>query len=82
MQYDNVNYIPTKDVKVNAFTVRTTDRTHKIILRIAADMRNNRAPATIDLVELGAKEYGRIHGISLSEADIDAYLIEHEILES
>lgn len=82
MNYDNVNYIPTKETKDVAFTARMTDRTHKIILRIAAEMRSNRAPTAVDLMELGAKAFGEKHNISLSEADVDAYLVKHCMIDT
>lgn len=78
---ENVNYLPCKDTKTNAYTVRTTDKDNKTFMRIALHIGNQRAPTTVELARLGAQVYAKENGISLREDDLDAFLIEQGVLE-
>lgn len=68
------NSLPKKATKDVMFSVRMDDNLHKRVLMFAKRTSENRAPALVQLAELGLLAWAEQEDISLSESDIDSFL--------
>ena len=82
MREANINYIPHKETKNVAYTVRAKDRNHNIILAATCLSGQGRAVTTVEMAVAGSLMLLAEQGLSTRYEDIEAMLIERGIISA
>lgn len=81
MMEANINYIPPKETKNVAYTVRAKDRNHNIILAAACLSGKGRAVTTVDMAVAGALMLLAEEGLTRYE-EIEQMLIDRGVISA